>query len=59
MGTLKQHALHHEGKMYEMYRARRIACSLGAFTAARYLALRGWTLEAALYIIGTARRDAS
>ena len=31
--------------------ARRIARTLGAFTAARYLALRGWSLEAALYIV--------
>jgi hypothetical protein len=31
--------------------ARRIARTLGTFTAARYLALRGWSIDAALWIL--------
>jgi len=35
----------------QLTRAKRIQRSLGAYTAARYLALRGWSLEAARYVL--------
>jgi hypothetical protein len=35
----------------QITRARRIARSLGFFVAARYLALRGWSLDAARFIL--------
>lgn len=35
----------------EIVRAQRINKSLGTFTAARYLAKRGWSIEAAQYIL--------
>jgi hypothetical protein len=56
MGALKEAYTFRCEKLQQMARARSIARSLGPFTAARYMALRGWSVEAALYIIGTARR---
>lgn len=38
-------------KRSQIEQARSIAKSLGAFTSARYLAKRGWSLEAALFVI--------
>lgn len=38
-------------KLLEIRKARNIAKSLGTFTAARYLAKRDWSLEAALFIL--------
>jgi len=35
----------------ECEQARAIARTLGHYTAARYLALRGWTLDGALYVL--------
>lgn len=55
MSAIKEALLHREGKLYEMYRARAIARSLGARIAAFYLKKRGWTVEAAAYIIATTR----
>lgn len=37
--------------MNEISRARAIQRTLGTFTAARYLFLRKWSIEAALYIL--------
>jgi hypothetical protein len=36
-------------KLEQLFRARAIARSLGYFTAARYLAKRGWSIEGALF----------
>lgn len=49
--SMSEMALAQDERCEHVARARSIARSLGAFTAARYLYLRGWTLEAALYII--------
>jgi len=38
-------------KQKEIVRAMVIRKSLGARIAARYMALRGWSLEAALYVL--------
>jgi hypothetical protein len=38
-------------KLKQISRARAIARSLGYFTAARYLALRGFSIQAALWIL--------
>lgn len=35
----------------KLTRAKRIQRSLGVYIAARYLALRGWSLEAARYVL--------
>lgn len=35
----------------QIEQARLIGKSLGTFTAARYLCLRGWSLDASLYIL--------
>ncbi len=35
----------------QIEQARYIAKSLGHFTAARYLAKRGWSLEASLFVL--------
>lgn len=35
----------------EIEQSRQIAKSLGHFTAARYLAKRGWSIDAALFIL--------
>lgn len=40
-----------KGGKTEIERARIIAATLGPYTAARYLAKRNWSIEAALYII--------
>lgn len=54
--SMSEMALAQDERCEQVQRARTIARSLGPFTAARYLYLRGWSLEAALYIIGTATR---
>lgn len=54
MGKIKEALLHRDGKLYQMQRARNIARTLGSRSAAGYLRARGWTVEAAAYIIGTA-----
>jgi len=38
-------------KQKEIKRALVIGASLGTRVAARYLALRGWSIEAALYVL--------
>lgn len=40
-----------KGGVTEVERARKIAASLGVRTAARYLALRHWSIDAARYIL--------
>lgn len=39
------------GKQHELIRAKIIKRTLGTFTAARYLALRGWSLEASMWTL--------
>ena len=38
-------------KLHMFKRARNISKSLGVYTAARYLSIRGFSIEAALYIL--------
>jgi len=38
-------------RVTQIVRAKRIHKSLGTRVAARYLALRGWSIEAAVYIL--------
>jgi hypothetical protein len=35
----------------QLMRARAIRRSLGVYTAARYMELRGWSIEAALFVL--------
>lgn len=40
-------------------KARHIARTLGTFRAARYLALRGWSIEGALWVLCKSERSRS
>ncbi len=40
-----------------IWKARHIARTLGMFRAARYLATRGWSIEAALWALCRSTRD--
>jgi hypothetical protein len=40
-----------KNRVTEIERARKIAATLGVYTAAKYLNNRGWSLEAAQYIL--------
>jgi hypothetical protein len=40
-----------QNRVTQIVRAKRIHKSLGTKVAARYLALRGWSIEAARYIL--------
>lgn len=45
-------------KSYQVNRAKIIRRTLGPFVAARYLAMRGWSIESSLWIIaGTTLRE--
>ena len=35
----------------QITKAKQINAKLGSFTAARYMAKRGWSIEAALYVL--------
>lgn len=51
MSQCTKTSIHPTHKRTEIEQARRIAATLGVYTAARYLALREWSMEAALYIL--------
>jgi len=38
-------------RQYQIVRAQRISKSLGFYTAARYMCIRGWSIEAARYVL--------
>lgn len=44
-------SIHPHTRRTHIEQARHIAATLGVYTAAKYLANRGWSLEAASYIL--------